>query len=67
VLEDPSSTIDRWFGKVQAAVGTPEQITEQIAAYQAEGCGYIIVNFPDSAVHPESMDMFAAEVMPNVS
>lgn len=65
VLDDPASTIDRWFGEVQAAVGTPEEITEQIADYAAEGCGYIIVNFPDSAVHPESMDLFATEVMTN--
>ena len=65
VLDDPSVTIDRWFGDVQAAVGTPEQITEQIAAYAAEGCEYIIVNFPDSADHPESMDMFASDVMTN--
>jgi F420-dependent oxidoreductase-like protein len=66
VLDDPSATIDRWFGEVQAAVGTPEQITEQIAAYAAEGCEYIILNFPDSADHPESMDLFAAEVMPHL-
>ena len=65
VLDDPTVTIDRWFGDVQAAVGTPEQITEKIAAYAAEGCDYIIVNFPDSADHPESMDLFAAEVMAN--
>lgn len=65
VLDNPSDTVTRWFGDVQAAVGTPEQITEQIAAYGAEGCGYIIVNFPDSAVHPDSMDLFATEVMPN--
>jgi len=65
VLDDPADTATRWFGDVQAAVGTPEQITEEIAAYADEGCGYIIVNFPDSAVHPESMDMFAEQVMSN--
>jgi F420-dependent oxidoreductase-like protein len=66
VLDDPSATIGRWFGDVQAAVGTPAQITEQIAAYADEGCDYIILNFPDSADHPESMDLFAAEVMVNL-
>jgi F420-dependent oxidoreductase-like protein len=66
VLDDPSATMGRWFGDVQAAVGTPAQITEQIAAYADEGCDYTILNFPDSADHPESMDLFAAEVMVNL-
>ncbi len=63
VLDDPMVPIDRWFGDVQAAVGTPEQITDQIKAYADEGCGYMITNFPDAADHPESMELFAAEVM----
>ncbi len=63
VVSDASGTMDRWFGEHQSAVGTPEQIVEKIKAYEAEGCDYLILNFPDSATHPESMDLFATEVM----
>lgn len=63
VVSDADDTMSRWFGGQQSAVGTPEQIIDSINAYQAEGCEYLILNFPDSATHPESMDLFAAEVM----
>jgi F420-dependent oxidoreductase-like protein len=64
-LDDADETMTRWFGDVQAAVGTPEQLVEQIAGYRDAGCGYLILNFPDAAFDPASMDLFAAEVMPH--
>ena len=63
VVSDADDTMRRWFGKNQVAVGTPDQIVETIKAYEAEGCSYMILNFPDAATDPESMEMFAAEVM----
>lgn len=63
VVSDADDTMNRWFGEHQNVVGTPEQVVEHIAAYQAEGCDYLILNFPDSATHPESMNLFAAEVL----
>lgn len=64
VVDDADRTMGRWFGDVQAAVGTPAQLIEQIGAYRDAGCGYLILNFPDAAVDPGSMDLFASEVMP---
>lgn len=63
VVSDAERTMDRWFGSVQAAVGTPAQLIEQIGSYRDAGCGYLILNFPDSAFDPSSMDQFASEVM----
>ena len=63
VVSDADRTMDRWFGGAQAAVGTPDQLIEQVASYRDAGCGYLILNFPDSAVDPSSMELFAAEVM----
>ena len=64
VVSDADDTMRRWFGENQVAVGTPDQVAEKIKAYEAEGCTYMILNFPDAATDPESMEMFAAEVMP---
>lgn len=63
VVRDADDTMGRWFGGNQTAVGTPGAIVEHMKAYQAEGCDYFILNFPDAATNPESMDFFAAEVM----
>ncbi len=45
-------------------VGTPEQVSEKIAAYRALGCGGFI---PWCSDYPEtiSMELFATKVMPN--
>lgn len=66
VVSDADDTMARWFGENQSAVGTPEMIRERIEAYRAEGCEYFILNFPDAATHPDSMDLFAAEVMDQI-
>jgi len=65
-LSDADRTMDRWFGDQQAAVGTPDQLIEQMAAYRDAGCGYLILNFPDSAIDSTSMALFASEVMPEL-
>ena len=70
LLRDPNlsrsqRTIDRWFGAVQAAVGTPERIVEIVEAYRDEGCDYLILNFPEAATDPDAMALFATEVMPS--
>lgn len=67
VVSDGDATMDRWFGSDEAGVGTPEQLIEIIKGYEAEGCGYMIFNFPDAATDPSTMDLFAAEVMPHFS
>ncbi|MCB1245842.1 MAG: LLM class F420-dependent oxidoreductase [Acidimicrobiia bacterium] len=65
VVSDADRTIDRWFGAVQAAVGTPERIVEIVEAYRDEGCDYLILNFPEAATDPDAMALFATEVMPS--
>jgi F420-dependent oxidoreductase-like protein len=63
---DPQSLWGEPFDSWQAGnlVGTPEQISEKIAAYQALGCGGIVAwcrDFPDDT----SMRLFAEQVIPN--
>ncbi len=67
VLDDPDDPMSRWFGTVQAAVGTPGEIVEILKSYEAEGCGYAILNFPESATDPSGLDLFASEVMPHLA
>ncbi|MEO7397462.1 MAG: LLM class F420-dependent oxidoreductase [Ilumatobacteraceae bacterium] len=45
-------------------IGTPDQVSEKIAAYVAHGCGGVI---PWCADYPETttMELFAAQVIPN--
>ncbi len=64
VLDNPALAIDRLFGGLGAAVGTPDQIIEKLKAYEAAGMQYAIVYFPDAAYTTESIDLFASEVMP---
>ncbi len=64
VLDDPALAIDRLFGGIGAAVGTPDQIVEMLKAYEVAGMGYAIIYFPDAAYTTESVELFAAEVMP---
>ncbi len=63
---DGDRTIDRWFGGAEAAVGTPQQLVDLIGSFKDAGMAYAIAYFPDAAFDPESMDLFAAEVMPQL-
>ena len=45
-------------------VGTPEQITERLAAMAALGLDYAILYFPEAAYDRSGLDLFAAEVAP---
>lgn len=47
--------------------GTPEQIIEWLGAYRDAGLSYAIVNFADVAYDRESLELFAAEVIPALS
>lgn len=44
--------------------GTPDQVVEKLKAFEEAGMTYAIVNFADVAYDRESMELFAAEVMP---
>lgn len=48
----------------RAIAGTPEQCAEQIRQYVDQGITYFFLLFPDP-IQPESLELFAREVMPN--
>jgi F420-dependent oxidoreductase-like protein len=64
VLGDPSLAVDRLYGGPGAMVGTPVEIIAQFSEYADAGMAYAIVYFPDAAYTTDSMELFAAEVMP---
>jgi F420-dependent oxidoreductase-like protein len=64
VLDDAELAIDRLYGGVGAAVGTPGEIVEQLSAYADAGMEYAIIYFADAAYTTDSMERFAIEVMP---
>lgn len=47
-------------------VGTPDQIVDHLGTYRDAGLGYAIVYLPDAAYDPESMELFATEVVPHL-
>ncbi len=67
VLDDPQLALDRLYGGRGAAMGTPEEIVEQLAAYADAGMEYAILYFPDAGFTTESIERFATEVMPAFS
>jgi alkanesulfonate monooxygenase SsuD/methylene tetrahydromethanopterin reductase-like flavin-dependent oxidoreductase (luciferase family) len=47
--------------------GTPEKIIADLKSWEAEGMGYVIVNFADAAYDVSGLERFAKEVMPAFS
>lgn len=48
-------------------VGTPEQIVEKLRALGALGLEYAVAYFPDAAYDPSGFELFAREVIPELS
>jgi alkanesulfonate monooxygenase SsuD/methylene tetrahydromethanopterin reductase-like flavin-dependent oxidoreductase (luciferase family) len=48
----------------RAIAGTPERCAEQIQQYVDQGITYFFLLFPEP-IQPESLELFAREVMPN--
>lgn len=46
------------------AVGTPEQIIENLSALEAQGLEYGIFYFPEAAYDTSGIEMFEKEVLP---
>ncbi|MBF6354875.1 TIGR03560 family F420-dependent LLM class oxidoreductase [Nocardia higoensis] len=46
------------------AVGTPEQVAENLSKVQQLGLGYAILNFPESAYDTSGIELFEKEVVP---
>lgn len=47
-----------------AAVGTPEQVVENLSRVRGLGLGYAILNFPEAAYDTSGMELFEREVIP---
>jgi len=61
---DGHRTVTSWFGGPEAAVGTPQQLIDLFMGFADAGLEYVIAYLPDAAYDPESLELFAAEVMP---
>lgn len=64
VLDDGQAATDRLLNGPGMAVGTPGQVIDTLKAFEAAGMSYAIIYLPDAAYDAESMELFAAEVMP---
>ncbi|WP_024805065.1 LLM class F420-dependent oxidoreductase [Nocardia sp. BMG51109] len=51
-------------GAVSGAVGTPEQIVENLGRVRDLGLGYAILNFPEAAYDTSGIELFEREVIP---
>jgi len=62
------ATVDRQMEGQRAGVGvgTPEQITERLAALKALGLGYTIANFSEAAYDTSGMHLFENKVIPEL-
>jgi F420-dependent oxidoreductase-like protein len=62
----PGDAAERWHGVFvnSPATGTPEQVTEKLAAMGERGMSYAIFNFPDAAYDRSGIDLFTSRVAP---
>lgn len=63
----PAEKAERAVGLYDEMSGTPEQISERLAEWDAAGMSYAIVYFADAAYDPSSMQLFAKEVISALS
>lgn len=56
---------DKYLASSQTVAGTPEQVIEKLGAFKDAGCVHVINYFSD-VVWGDSLELFAAEVMPEL-
>ncbi|WP_280362159.1 LLM class F420-dependent oxidoreductase [Nocardia wallacei] len=61
--EQAETQINQLF-RGTAAVGTPEQIVENLSRVRDLGLGYAILNFPEAAYDTTGIELFEREVIP---
>ncbi|WP_280254697.1 LLM class F420-dependent oxidoreductase [Nocardia wallacei] len=61
--EQAEAQVDQMF-RGTAAVGTPEQIVENLTRVRHLGLGYAILNFPEAAYDTSGIELFEREVIP---
>jgi F420-dependent oxidoreductase-like protein len=62
----PADAAERGFGNFanSPTTGTPEQVTEKLAALGELGMSYAILNFPEAAYDRSGIDLFTEKVAP---
>ena len=65
-IEQKDGQIDRMKEMLAPMSGTPEQLVERLQPWVDAGIGYGIAYFPDAAHDTSSLELFAAEVVPNL-
>ncbi|WP_329050932.1 LLM class F420-dependent oxidoreductase [Amycolatopsis sp. NBC_01488] len=62
----PADAAERWHGVFanSPATGTPEQVTEKLAALGELGMSHAIFNFPEAAYDRSGIDLFTEKVAP---
>lgn len=65
VAAQSGRAVETYLAGSQAVAGTPEQVTERLAAYQEAGAVHVTGYFADT-VWGDSLEVFAAEVMPHL-
>lgn len=61
---DGTRTVANWYGGGEAAVGTPDMVIDHLRGFEEAGMNYVIAYLPDAAYDPESLALFASEVVP---
>ena len=56
-------SVDKYLGSAQTIAGTPQQVIDTLGRFRDAGCVHLIGYFAD-AVWGDSLEVFAAEVMP---
>jgi len=61
--EQRGRPVEKWLESSLTLAGTVDQVVEALGEFKDEGCAHVIGYFPDAA-WGDSIDRFAAEVMP---
>lgn len=67
VGEFAAASVRNQFAGGEGLYGTPEQVVETLKSREAEGLGYSIHYFPDSAYDRSTVELFEREVIPAFS
>ncbi len=65
--DDPDGFLDMLIEGGYLACGEPDEVTEQIAAYQTVGCDQLVFGIPNALYHEEVLEMielFGQKVIP---
>ncbi|VAV97058.1 Coenzyme F420-dependent oxidoreductase [hydrothermal vent metagenome] len=65
-IEHKDGQIENLRNMLSGTMGTPEQLVAKLTPWATAGMGYGIAYFPDAGHDTSSLELFAAEVVPNL-